>query len=75
MWILISRTHGHQRTLTKIHTMLTDNGQHFTTPGNRCSAIAEIKLALLHLNSSALRPSSSRAIADIDHRLTRPKHP
>jgi len=31
----------------KIHTVLTDNGVHFTTPGNRCSAAAaEIKLAL-----------------------------
>jgi IS30 family transposase len=30
----------------KVHTVLTDNGTHFTTPGNLCSAAAEIKRAL-----------------------------
>ena len=30
----------------RIHIVLTDNGTHFTTPGNTCSAAADIKLAL-----------------------------
>jgi len=30
----------------KIHTMLTDNGIHFTTPGDICSAAADIRVAL-----------------------------
>ena len=29
-----------------IHIVLTDSGVHFTTPGNRSSAAAEIRLAL-----------------------------
>ena len=32
--------------LYEIHTVLTDNGVHFTTLGNRCSAVAGIELAL-----------------------------
>lgn len=30
----------------KIHTVLTDNGTHFTSPGNVCSAASDIKVAL-----------------------------
>src|SRR5271168_5045765 len=30
----------------KVHIVLTDNGTHFTTPGNTCSAAADIKLAI-----------------------------
>jgi transposase-like protein len=30
----------------KVHTILTDNGIHFTTPGNQSSAAPEIKLAM-----------------------------
>jgi transposase-like protein len=30
----------------KVHTVLTDNGTHFTSPGNRCSAVNEIRLAM-----------------------------
>ena len=29
-----------------IHTVLTDNGTHFTSPGNACSAAAEIRRAM-----------------------------
>jgi len=29
-----------------IHTVLTDNGTHFTSPGNTCSAAAEIRRAM-----------------------------
>lgn len=35
---------------------------HFTTPGNRCSAVAEIKLAFNRESSSAPTPSSSPAL-------------
>ncbi len=60
----------------KIHTILTDNGVHFTTPGNRCSAVAEIKLALQRgelFRAHAFEFACAKA--DIDHRLTKPKHP
>jgi transposase InsO family protein len=60
----------------KIHTVLTDNGVHFTTPGNRCSAVAEIKLALQRgelFRAHAFEFACAKA--DIDHRLTKPKHP
>jgi transposase InsO family protein len=53
----------------EIHTVLTDNGVHFTTPGNRCSAAAEIRRALDRAFEFAC------AKANIDHRLTKPKHP
>ena len=60
----------------KVHTVLTDNGTHFTTPGNRSSAAADIKAALdagelfwAHAFEYAC------AKTDIDHRLTKPKHP
>lgn len=60
----------------KIHTVLTDNGTHFTTPGAGGSAVPEIKLALergepLWAHGFEL----ACAQADIDHRLTKPKHP
>ena len=60
----------------KVHTVLTDNGTHFTTPGNTSSAAPDIKAALeagevvwAHAFEFA------RAQNDIDHRLTKPKHP
>ena len=60
----------------KIHTILTDNGVHFTTPGNRCSAVAEIKLALQRgelFRAHAFEFASAKAV--IGHRLTKPRHP
>jgi transposase-like protein len=60
----------------KIHTVLTDNGVHFTTPGNRYSAAAEIKPALQCgelFRAHAFEFACAKA--DIDHRLTKPKHP
>lgn len=60
----------------KIHTVLTDNGTHFTSPGNACSAAAEIKLAMER--GELFRAHSFEyacAQNDIDHRLTKPKHP
>jgi transposase InsO family protein len=60
----------------KIHTVLTDNGTHFTTPGNKSSAAPDIKLALQ--SGEPFRAHSFElacAQNDIDHRLTKPKHP
>ena len=60
----------------KVHTVLTDNGTHFTTPGNTSSAAPDIKAAL-----NAAEPIWAHAFeyacaqSDIDHRLTKPKHP
>ncbi|NPD68194.1 IS481 family transposase (plasmid) [Lichenicola cladoniae] len=60
----------------KIHTVLTDNGTHFTTPGNVCSAAAEIRAAM---DSGQLFRAHSFEYAcaqnNIDHRLTKPRHP
>jgi hypothetical protein len=59
----------------KVHTVLTDNGTHFTTPGNTSSAAPDIKAAL-----DAGEPVWAHAFEyacaqnDIDHRLTKPKH-
>ena len=60
----------------KIHTVLTDNGTHFTTPGAGGSAAPDIKRALdagepVWAHSFEL----ACAQADIDHRTTKPKHP
>ena len=60
----------------KIHTLLTDNGTHFTTPGNKRSAAAEIRAALE--NGERFRAHAFKlacAKAGIDHRLTKPNHP
>jgi transposase InsO family protein len=60
----------------KIHTVLTDNGTHFTTPGNQRSAAADIKLALERgeiFRAHAFELACAQN--DIDHRLTKPKHP
>jgi transposase InsO family protein len=56
--------------------VLTDNGLHFTTPGNQHSAVAEIKLALQKgelFRAHAFEFACAKA--DSDHRLTKPKHP
>jgi transposase InsO family protein len=60
----------------KIQTILTDNGTHFTTPGNICSAAAEIRIALDN-GERFLAHGFEYACAKnhIDHRLTKPRHP
>jgi hypothetical protein len=60
----------------KIHTVLTDNGTHFTSPSNSCSAAAEIRLAIQR-GELFIAHSFEYACAqnDIDHRQTKPKHP
>jgi transposase InsO family protein len=60
----------------KVHTVLTDNGTHFTTPGNISSVAAEIRQAM---ERSELFWAHAFEYAcaqnDIDHRLTKPRHP
>jgi transposase InsO family protein len=60
----------------RIHTVLTDNGTHFTTPGNTSSAAPGIKAAIEAgepIWAHAFEHACARL--DIDHRLTKPKHP
>ncbi len=59
-----------------IHTVLTDNGTHFTSPGNVCSAAAEIRTAM-DQGEIFLAHAFEYACAQnhIDHRLTKPRHP
>ena len=56
----------------RIHTVLTDNGTHFTSPGNICSAAAQIRKAL-DKGERFLAHAFEYAYAqnDIDHRLTK----
>ena len=60
----------------KIHTVLTDNGTHFTDPGGETWTPAETEQML-----AQGRPFRAHAFElacvhnDIDHRLTKPKHP
>jgi transposase InsO family protein len=60
----------------KIHTVLTDNGTHFTDPGGGSWSVAEIK-AMLERKEIFRAHSFDLACAqnDIDHRLTKPNHP
>ncbi|HEX2236900.1 MAG TPA: IS481 family transposase, partial [Gammaproteobacteria bacterium] len=60
----------------KVHTVLTDNGTHFTTPGNISSTAPLIKEAIAR--GEIFRAHSFElacAQNDIDHRLTKPRHP
>ena len=60
----------------KIHTVLTDNGIHFTTPGAGGSAVPLIREAMANgelFRAHAFEYACARA--DIDHRTTKPKHP
>ena len=58
----------------KVHTVLTDNGTHFTTPGNTSSAAPDIKAAL-EAGELVWAHAFEYACAqnDIDHRLTKPE--
>jgi hypothetical protein len=60
----------------KIHTVLTDNGIHFTIPGGGSLTVGEIKEAIVRgalFRAHAFELACARN--DIDHRLTKPKHP
>jgi transposase InsO family protein len=60
----------------KVHTVLTDNGVQFTTPGNVASAAKDIREAL---DRGELVWAHGFELAcaqnDIHHRLTKPNHP
>jgi transposase InsO family protein len=60
----------------RVHTVLTDNGTHFTTPGNTRSAAPDIKAAI-EAGETVWAHAFEYACAqnDIDHRLTKPRHP
>ena len=60
----------------KIHTVLTDNGIHFTTPGAGGSAVPLIAQALAR-GETVWAHAFEYACAQlgIEHRLTKPKHP
>jgi hypothetical protein len=60
----------------RVHTVLTDNGLHFTTPGNSASAAPLIREAIdrgeiFRAHSFELACAQSH----IEHRLTKPFHP
>ena len=60
----------------KIHTVLPDNGIHFTDPAGQTWSPTEIKEMLAQgrrFRAHALEFACARN--DIDHRLTKPKHP
>jgi transposase InsO family protein len=60
----------------KIHTVLTDNGIHFTDPRGETWTPADIKQLIA--NKQPFRAHAFEhacALADIDHCLTKPKHP
>ena len=60
----------------KIHTVLTDNGIQFTTPGAGGSAVPLIKQAMAAgelFRAHAFEYACAKA--DIDHRTTKPRHP
>ena len=60
----------------KVHTVLTDNGIHFTTPGAGGSAVPDIKAAM-ERGERFWAHAFEYACAQlgIEHRLTKPKHP
>ncbi len=60
----------------RLHTVLTVNGTHVTAPGNICSVAADIRLAIQKGELSRVHPFEyGCAKADIDHQLTKPRHP
>lgn len=60
----------------KVHTVLTDNGTHFTDPRGATWSPAEIRHMIeCQQPFRAHAFEYACALADIDHRLTKPKHP
>jgi Integrase core domain len=60
----------------RVHTVLTDNGTHFTDPAGETWSPAEIKKMIAQrrlFHAHAFEYAC--ALNDIDHRLTKPKHP
>ena len=60
----------------KIHTVLTDNGIHFTDPGGDGWSAAEIREMIARKQLFRAHPFVMACVrGDIDHRLTKPHHP
>ena len=60
----------------KIHTVLTDNGIHFTDPKGGTWSPAEIRQMIAHKELFRAHAFEyACALEAVDHRLTRPKHP
>ena len=60
----------------RIHTVLTDNGIQFTTPGAGGSAASLIKEAIANGERFRCHAFEHACVTnDIDHRTTKPKHP
>jgi len=60
----------------KVHTVLTDNGTHFTTPDNVVSAASIIRQAIAAGETFRAHSfESACARNEIDHRLTKPRPP
>jgi transposase-like protein len=60
----------------RVHTVLTDNGTHFTDPRGATWSPAEIRHMIeCQQPFRAHAFEYACALADIDHRLTKPKHP
>jgi transposase InsO family protein len=60
----------------RVHTVLTDNGTHFTTPGNTASAAPLIREAIARgevFRAHAFELACAQN--GVDHRLTKPRHP
>ena len=60
----------------RVHTVLTDNGTHFTHPRGATWSPADIRHMIeCQQPFRAHAFEYACALADIDHRLTKPKHP
>jgi hypothetical protein len=60
----------------RVHTVLTDNGTHFTDPAGETWSPAEIKQMIANRQPFLAHAFEyACALNDIDHRLTKPKHP
>ena len=60
----------------KVHTVLTDNGTHFTDPRGEAWNPAEIRQMIERKEPFRAHAFEyACAVANIDHRLTKPKHP
>lgn len=60
----------------KIHIVLTNNGIHFTDPSGESWNVAEIKEMIARKQPSCAHAfEMACARNDIDHRLTKPRHP
>jgi transposase InsO family protein len=60
----------------RVHTVLTDNGTHFTDPTGDAWSPAEIREMIANRKPFLAHAFEyACALNDIDHRLTKPKHP